>query len=68
MNVPLQQRPIFSGLLSAKEGTGTGAIVLAAYLGLGCEADGFSDMKAVLRAYYLDPAKRAMLVGVVAER
>jgi len=44
------------------EDVDTGGLVLATYLGLGCEADGFSDMKALLRAYYLDPAKRAMLV------
>jgi hypothetical protein len=50
------------------EDVDTGAIVLAAYLGLGCEADGFAEMNALLRACYLDPAKRAMLVGAVAER
>ena len=50
------------------EDVNTGALVLASYLGMGSEADGFSDIKAIIRAYYLDREKRAKLVAALGSK
>lgn len=46
----------------SEEDVDTAAMLANAYLGLGCTEGAEDGLKALLRAYYLDTAKRAMIV------